>query len=293
MTRHHYNNYHAHEHVGKPFHTVPRSQAPPWSLQDYPYIQRGFIAPGYPQWQCIYSFFTATNETTNVWSQVIGMSLFLYCFLSTYDESDGENGTLFTDVNSNEMWWLRVCLCADLVVCTASTVCHLLQSNSRIHHDVLAVGDWGSILLVALAAGGALDMTEACPQYFPGTAHFSTSLLLAFAYCRFLGKKGVEGTSHAERFGGMAVVVVYACGVPALAQGYYHWDTVFMWFVVGVAGFLVGGFFFASHLPEKAVPSKLDICLSSHTLWHIGYQIGLYHLNCALAYLLLHRVPWQ
>jgi len=263
----------------RPFHTVDREYAPPWSLVDYPYIERGFINSGYPLWQCLYSFITPTNETTNVYTQVIGMCVFIYCFVVCEESPD----------DSTEMMWLRVSLFSNLIVCLASTLCHLLQSKSQCHRDVLSVGDWGSILLVGLTASGGLNLSNVCPVHYRWICviHFVQSLVLCAAFCAFLY---FRQTTHTFRFGSMFAVVAF-CALPLLFQLTQRHD-LSKPCLTGVICFLIGGFFFSSHYPERKWKRKYDIIASSHTLWHIWYQLGLFFLTTLLAQILLKRVPW-
>eukprot|EP00759_Apiculatamorpha_spiralis_P054991 PhF_6_TR7186/c0_g1_i1/m.10738 len=261
-----------------PFHTVHRSKAPFWSLKDYPYLERGFIQSHYPAWQCIYSFFIPTNETTNVYTQVFGLFVFVYCFLKCWWDDD----------ETSEMWWLRLNLFFDILVCLASTVCHLLQSKSEFLHDVLSVGDWGSILVVGLASGGALDMTSASPPWWPGVFHFTVSMTLCLCFCLYLA---IRPTTHTVRLVGMVSCVGFTAAPPIIVEVFSSFELLKSG-LVGVACFGVGGIFFASHVPERWFPRTFDICCQSHTLWHICYEFGLYYLHSLLALILVKRIPW-
>eukprot|EP00760_Papus_ankaliazontas_P030600 PhM_4_TR4922/c0_g1_i1/m.51003/K07297/ADIPOR; adiponectin receptor len=276
------------------FHVVSRDRAPSWSLEDYPFLQRGFIAPHYPTHQCLYSLVRPTNETTNVYSQLVGLSVFIWCLVTTFTNS--KNNEDDHDNVETELVWLRICLGTDLLVCLASSTCHLLQSKSQHHHDVLSVGDWGSILVVTLASAGAFDFTSACPDEFPGLYHFIGSVAIAVLFIAYLTWKST-GTTHLFRFGGMIVIAVLQTAPPITAivikSGSDNLRNVFFSHVpVGVGCFLLGGAFFSSHFPERTFPSVFDICLQSHTLWHIFYQVGLFLLHSFLARAMIGHVPW-
>ena len=317
---------------------VDRGQAPSYSLRDYPYIQRGFISPGYSSlFDALDTFVRPNNETTNVYTQLAGLLLFVWAFGVTITEYAGvafpadTSGSRHTPVDpaaaaeASGLRAIALCLLADIVVCIFSTSCHMWQARNKTYHAILSVLDWGGTVIAALTSCAVIDFwppetnagrsnhwnnfrDEALSGYLgidsrnvqeSSVFHFGSAVFVASPahFCAVLCALvfllvlfAVGRTNHTVRFGSVFIVAFYV-GIPLLP--YFVATGANARLVSGVAGFLVGGAFFGSHAPEKVVPSKFDIVLSSHTLWHCGYLFGLYQLHSCMALAYVRRVPWE
>ena len=225
---------------------------------------------------------------------------------------------------------LVCCLTSDIVVCCFSTACHLWQARSHRYHAVLSVMDWGGTIIVGLTTCACVDFLPPASLH-DDVAGAPADPWIVARNLAFDSLLGIEGTaveeSHVYHFGSAALgaspthffvvlacllgcLVLFAVGTTSHMQRFGYIFTV-AWYVgmplipayltaganlrlaSGIVAFAVGGFFFGSHIPEVFISRKFDLWLSSHTLWHCGYLLGLYQLHSCLALAYLHRVPWE
>jgi predicted membrane channel-forming protein YqfA (hemolysin III family) len=256
--------------------TCSREQAPAYSKVDYPYITRGFIRPGFRVVDGLATLWSFNNETMNVLTQLVGLLYFVAVFFSVKTMPPH---TLIHSlhVGSHELEYRRflfeLCILSDCVCCTLSLICHMYQSNSERWNHVLSVLDWGGSILVILTSSISVDLAglsdAALPSWLSPEVHIiatvSIFLFLLWSFVAF-------NTSHGYRFGSIFAVVLVAVTPFIINSWALSPSTV----GTGIAAFGVAGFFFSSHIPERFVPGTFDLLLPSHSLWHVGYLIGLY-----------------
>lgn len=282
-----------------------RKDASEWSKEDYPYIQRGFIQPFYRILDAWSTYIHPNNETANVYSQLLGLPVFLGMLVRVWQIPTGELMNTaelqVTEAQAEQRrFFFELMLMADILCCSCSLVTHMYQSRSRRWHDVLAVCDWSGTLiitLVAVAGLDSIDMTAMITQHVPYPLLRDALLVstgpkhLVFAVCTLaaiLLVLSLAPTSHFFRFALVFVGIVFLC-LPGVTVAVFAAPATAL---VGVACFAIGGTFFGSHYPEKAVPRTFDIYCPSHMFWHIFYQLGLVCANLSFAHVFFGQSPF-
>jgi predicted membrane channel-forming protein YqfA (hemolysin III family) len=270
-----------------------RADAPEYSRKDYPCVQRGFIRPGFKLVDAACTYFDANNETTNCWTQLIGLVGFLTMVAMVRCVPSGE--LINTDVYHNltaaqvetRRFYYEASLLCVVACCVFSLAMHMFQAHSKPVHTFLSLLDWGGILLVALGTSVALDAgadpSELIERHLAGSfpawlvyaiEHSTGPTHLFVVVAVFIGVIvfiGASHTTHAVRFVTFLLAVLVASGPGILISFIIRpWPSV-----VGFGFFLLGGFFFTTHVPERWYPRVFDIALSSHSLWHVSYQCAL------------------
>lgn len=256
------------------FHEAPRE-----SQEDYPYVTVGFIKPNYSVWNGLATFFSFNNETTNVLTQFVGLVVFYWCFycIKVASEQALLEGMRHTTSSSKtslslRRFWLETVFLADCLCCTFSLLYHLYRVMNLKWYLIFNFLDWGGCTLVAILSSLAVDMTElsidTLPSWISPEAHgLLTTVGFIGVICLWMSGR----TNHATRFISFNVVVFGAAG-PCIAAVFI--DSGRFAFV-SICSFLIAGIFFGSHFQERRFPRIFDLFLSSHTMWHVFYIIGL------------------
>jgi predicted membrane channel-forming protein YqfA (hemolysin III family) len=306
--------------------TCDFDQAPPVSRKDYPYIKTGFIKPNYTLWNGLATLFELNNETTNVLTQLAGLILFYFTYfrvktaseevLGSYAQGslknlqNGTNNTQY-DYFCDRMdsvegylvpavatlapvevrrFWLEAVLLADCVCCTFSLIYHMYRVMNLKWFRLLSCLDWSGCTVVGIATSLAADMTllslDTLPSWISPNTHgiLTTAGFIAMISYWFSGR-----SSHATRFGSMAVIAFGAAGPCILAT--INRAPKFGFLSLG--WLLFAGTIFSTHFPERLIPRRFDLYLSSHTIWHVGYIVGLLFCHLALCVALFGRCDFM
>ena len=217
-----------------------RAVAPAYSKDDYPHIQRAFIMPGFRLPAALWTFVAPNNESANVYSQLAGLLVFAWMFITVYTSaaidlmdgaalqlapspspspSDGcadHRGGALTQQQEAEhrKGYYLLALGSVVACCCSSLVTHLFQARSSRWHSVLAVCDWSGTLVICIAtcvACDSVDLSGLIRHHLGSDAPWLAGLLLAttgeahlhvvvFVLAVTLGIMTFMRTSHVTRF---------------------------------------------------------------------------------------------
>jgi len=275
-------------------------RCPSYSKEDYPYIQRGFIVPNFRLRNALCTYWQPNNETANVYTQLAGVVVFMWMIcrlwmIPLHELTDAQEiGTTDPGDIAARRVWLTVTIASATLCGISSLLTHMFQAHSRRWHSILA----GALFVpfVAVIANDNVDSStiieKEAPMWLRPFLHLCTGhvhlTLVTLILLATLAVLTFARTNHHMRFWLVFGSIVTTC-LP----------TVMLCFCVntqltcaGVLGFVVGGLFFGTHLPEKCCPRRFDICCPSHCLWHVGYLTGLTIVMCSIARIFLGQTPW-
>lgn len=244
----------------------------PWRVN--PHIQKGYrFSPS--KIECVRSMFGVSNETVNIWSHALGFLIMLAIAFYFYPTSVAFSLSTKTDVCIAAVFFFAACKC---LVC--STMWHTMNSvaDQTLLERFACVDYTGISLLIA--------------------ASIMTTEYTAF-YCEPVSRCVYMGATAALGIGGVilpwhptfnrsdmawARVAFYvslgASGFAPAFQlnlmrgGSWAWD-FYAPITKSIAVYLVGAVVYASQIPERWFPGKVDYIGGSHNLWHFAVLGGI------------------
>ena len=258
------------------FYTVTKHDVP--LLFREAHVDTGF-RPLHKPWSFyLKSIFYLHNECMNVWTHLIAFvltSLQLHQYSYELDF-----------VNDPYTWPMLAGLICGIALYLCSSLAHCCQSKSELVHYVAFMIDYAGIGLYGL--GSVIVHLQYCceEEFYNAVQRFYIPLggTIAFliCYCCTIAKVTYSRPYPFARklwqiTPVMCIYVVlispivhrlHACyvhGIDCTESVPYH--------VQQIIWFFISGFFFASDIPQRWYPSKFDIFLHSHQLFHIAIAI--------------------
>jgi len=240
-------------------------------------IMYGFRKPNEPWIYYFASLFQPHNETLNMWTHLIGMILVI---MRGGSMLNAEGASLTKDPF---YWPLLSGLVAIFIMYLLSTVAHTFQSRSEIAHYVFFMCDYGGIGVYGMASGVLHFIYCSCDEFYNMCGSFfvpvcvMTGVFACAGNC--LSKVMFQKPYPKVRvlWQAIPILTMYIwLNLPIiyrLARYGMHGDSIYSLGLVyhcrQIICFLIGGFLYATNLPQVIFPGKFDILGHSHQLFHL------------------------
>ena len=244
----------------------------PWRIN--PHILRGYRFSE-TKIDCVRSAFSLSNESVNIWSQVLGLILVLAIAFYFYPTSTNFSQSTFTDIFFSAMFFFAASKC---LVC--SCMWHTMNSiaDQTLMERFACVDYTGISLLIA----ASIMTTEYTAFYCEPVSRWVYIVSTAL-----LGVAGVilpwRPTFNRQDMAWLRVAFYVSLGATGfcpviqlnLTRGsqwsYYFYAPV----MKSVLVYLVGAVIYAMKLPEKLLPGWFDYFGGSHNIWHCMIILGI------------------
>ena len=246
-------------------HLTTYDKIPLWQ-KDNPYIL-GYYRVHYSTRQCLKSVFQIHNETTNVWTHLIGVLLFIPLIIYAF--------TGVIAVKAAEHYIVVSLYCIGAMICMGcSTVFHLFTGHvsSAMYQRMRSFDYFGITVQIVFS------FIPAC--YYGFVCHPG----LKWGYLAMIGTLGMGGIlgplfnifhTHCFRWPRLLIYVTMVISgfFPlihsqiVIEQGEQRVPIVtglLLMFALYGAGVLI----YALRIPERFMPGKCDIWIHSHMIWH-------------------------
>jgi len=239
-------------------------------------ILYGFRSPDQPWIYYLASLFQSHNELLNIWTHLIGMFIVIWSGIKFMIEG--------VSVISNPLFWpLLSGLVATFLMYSLSTLAHTFQSRSEIAHYVFFMFDYAGIGIYGMASG-VLHLiycssdefySRVEPFFVPGCV--LTGVFACAGNC--LSKVMFKKPYPKSRILWQAIPILtmyFWINLPIVYRFFsygLHGDNVYSPGLTShckqILCFMIGGFLYASQLPQILFPGKFDILGHSHQLFHV------------------------
>jgi len=240
-------------------------------------ILNGFRKPNEPWLYYFASLLQPHNELLNMWTHLVGMVLVIMRGISM------QNAEGVSLVKDPFYWPLLSGLVAIFMMYFLSTVAHTFQSRSEIAHYVFFMCDYAGIGVYGMASGvlhliycSCEDFYNACGSFFIPVC-IMTGVFACAGNC--LSKVMFQKPYPKVRVFWQAIPILTMyiwINLPILyrlARYGLHGDSIYSTGLVyhcrQIICFLIGGFLYATNLPQVVFPGKFDILGHSHQLFHL------------------------
>jgi adiponectin receptor len=244
----------------------------PWRVN--PHIQKGYRFSE-SKIDCVRSMFGVSNEMVNIWSHAIGFFVILAIALYFYPTSVNFSLSTNTDVFIAAVFFFAACKC---LVC--STMWHTMNSvaDQTLLQRFACVDYTGISLLIA----ASIMTTEYTAFYCEPVSRWIYMTATAT-----LGIGGVilpwHPTFNRADMAWARVAFYVTLGASGFAPVFQlnltrgaHWAYVFYAPIAkSIIVYLVGAVVYASQIPERWFPGKVDYIGGSHNLWHFAVLGGI------------------
>lgn len=246
----------------------------PW--RENPHIVRGYRFCGSHK-ECVHSIVSLHNETTNIWSHLLGALFFVgLAFFHLPKSVAWQEGSWIDRLPMIVFITCAVqCLLCSVVWHSFCHIAHLRTKRRMVCFDytgiVLCIA--ASILTTEytilkchpVAQIFYMSITLTCSvfgvimSWHPNFDSTGARAMRALFFCSFALFGGLGGL-HAAYYRGVAETLSYY--VPVLKS---------------LACYATGVVFYASLFPEKYIKGKFDYCGMSHNIWHLCVVAGIYY----------------
>ncbi|PVH96526.1 HlyIII-domain-containing protein [Periconia macrospinosa] len=244
----------------------------PWQMN--PYIVSGYrFCEGH--WACIKSIMGIHNESTNIWSHLIGFILVLGVAFYLYPMHVNFHVSTKTDVFIAALFFFAACKC---LLC--SCVMHTMNSIS--HQGLLeryACVDYTGISLLVGASIMTLEYTAFYCEPTSRTAYMSLTALLS------IGGVYLPWNSTFNRndlswlrvvfYVTMALTGFFPFGQLVATHGFEYTAAFYAPPVKSMLVYFFGALIYASRVPERWLPGRFDYLGASHNIWHVAVLGGI------------------
>lgn len=244
----------------------------PWRVN--PHIVNGYRFTE-SKIECVRSMFNVSNESVNIWSHAIGLIIILTIAFYFYPTSVNFSQSTKTDVFIAAVFLFAACKCL-----ACSTIWHTMNSVAdKCLMERFACVDYTGISLLIAAS---IMTTEYTAFYCEPTSRWVYMSLTAT-----LGIGGLILPWHPTfNRADMAwarvafYVSLAATGFAPVLQLNLTRGTTWAWtfyapIAKSICVYLVGACVYASQVPERWIPGKVDYIGGSHNLWHFAVLGGI------------------
>ena len=246
-------------------------------LLTQPYINKGYRQPYKPLQYYLYSFFQFHSETFNVWTHFVALFVFLYK-LYWY-------GQTMDFINDKLTWgYLTFCISA-IAYAFFSTFAHLFHSQSEKAHYLCFQLDYMGIGLACYGTTAGLYFFAGTERFYqssigyifiPSYTIYASAVCMLLTYGKMKFCKPYPAVKMVIAVGTSGFATLYGC-IPLYYSFYeslYHKDWSYFWNLVFphlqyIFYFILAGFFYASHIPERFFPGCCDIIGQGHQIFHV------------------------
>ena len=240
-----------------------------------PAIINGYRSTNQPWSYYLKSLFQMHNETINVWTHLIG---FVAIWISLGEYTKEYN--FWTDKHS---WPILIFGSTSLILCLGSALAHLLHSRSVHDHYVIFMLDYAGAALYAFGSGiqsfyGCSDKTtyELLDNiYLPAQIIITLLNFSVLCFAKLCYGQDPHNLNRHLMFISIMAVQLILSTVPFGARYYqcYQDETcsisslnhmTILWIL-----YLLAGFFFGCHYPERLFPGKCDSFGQGHQIFHV------------------------
>ena len=252
------------------------------------YITGGYRSQGSSVWQCIASLFELHNETLNIWTHVVGAGIFVYLLIAVL--TTGELSPFFSivkPVSGLDAAALSVYLATCIVCFILSVLFHLFTAASTPILEFFSHADHLGILVLMMGSN--------LPMIVYGFWHSTQLIVLHVMLCAAALALAV-GLLQNDRMQPYKLRIFL--GVVAIGWIQLMHDISYRGALSSVEAraalsvwcrsfgtYAAGLFFYYFKYPERLLPGRFNLVLSSHQLWHAAVVCGaLVHVRGCLDY---------
>lgn len=265
------NNHYKHKgNCGESHHEFPPkmklmtyTDLPDW-MKDNDYIKRGYRPQLSSFTSCLKSIFTLHTETGNIWTHLVGCSIFVV--IACYTLYMYQAKLTISDIAIFSVYFLSIISCLAF-----STIYHIFTCHSEDVAQFCKRIDYCGISL--LITGSIVSWT------YYAFYHDTISKTIYLTIVTIIGLI-VSIVSFFKKFGSsefrsIRTIIYIVFGVSATLPVIHYFFSqnyvevpLFPLFSFG-AFYILGAVFYATRIPEKFSPGRFDIVLHSHQIFHI------------------------
>ncbi|KAF2644189.1 IZH family channel protein-like protein [Massarina eburnea CBS 473.64] len=244
----------------------------PWQMN--PYVLNGYrFCEGH--WACIRSIVGIHNESTNIWSHLIGVIIVLGVAFYLYPTHINFHVSTTADVCMAALYFFAACKC---LLC--SCVMHTMNSIS--HQGLLeryACVDYTGISLLVGASIMTLEYTAFYCEPTSRYAYMSVTAILSIGGLYLPWNPTFNRNDLSWVRVCFYVTLSLTCLLP-LGQllATHGWEYTSAFYSPPVKSMLVyffGAVIYASRVPERWLPGRFDYLGASHNIWHLAVLGGI------------------
>ena len=249
-----------------------------WEVEEWQrenkYILKWYRPANGSCWTCIRSMIQIHNETGNIWSHFVGLSLMVVLYTRfLFTEQEFLNECVERTIIS--LYFFSSFLCFGL-----STRYHTLSCHSKEVHEAAIRADYGGICVLVFGAFLPLLYYAARNNPIYILVNFTATAVHGLAFA-ILSQNDVYDTEEYRLIRIGSLVLYSASAVaPAVKMGLEFWcyeefvNARLGYICVTAACHLVGLIMYAARIPERFYPGKFDLIGQSHQIMHCSVVLG-------------------
>jgi adiponectin receptor len=244
----------------------------PWQMN--PYVLNGYrFCEGH--WACIRSITHIHNESTNIWSHLIGVVLVLAVAFYLYPTHMNFQVSTTADVCMAALFFFAACKC---LVC--SCVMHTMNSIS--HQGLLERYACVDYTGISLLVGASIMTLEYTAFYCEPTSRYA---YMSFTAILSIGGVYLPWNSTFNRndlswlrvcfYVTLAATCFFPFGQLVATHGMEYTAAFYGPPMKSMMVYLLGAIIYAARVPERWLPGRFDYLGASHNIWHCAVLGGI------------------
>lgn len=244
----------------------------PWQVN--PHVLNGYrFCDGH--WACIRSIAGIHNESTNIWSHLLGLGLVLCVAFYFYPQHINFHVSTSADVFIAALFFFAACKC---LICS----CIMHTMNSISHPGLLERYACVDYTGISLLVGASIMTLEYTAFYCEPVSRWAYMTLTA---CLGIGGVYLPWNPTFNRkdlawvrvlfYVTLAMTSFFPFGQLVATHGLEYTSAFYAPVIKSMLVYLIGAIIYASKVPERWLPGFFDYLGTSHNIWHVAVLGGI------------------